>query len=56
MEHWQEIVDIIIVWRYRKRIKGTTHYEKLQTIIEELDRNYIVTKRTKKKEINEPSG
>ena len=56
MEHWREIVDMIIVWRYRKRIKGTTHLEKLQTIIKELDRDYIITKRIKKKEPNEPSG
>ena len=49
MEYWKEIVDKIIIWRYRKRIKGTTHLEKLQTIIEELDKEFIITKRNKEK-------
>ena len=50
IEYWKEIVDKIIIWRYRKRIKGTTHLEKLQTIIEELDKEFIITKRNKEKE------
>ena len=50
MEYWKEIVDNIITWRYRKRIRGTTHREKLQAIIEELDKEFIITKRNKEKE------
>jgi len=50
MKYWEEIVDNIITWRYRSRIRGTTHREKLQAIIEELDKEFIITKRNKEKE------
>ena len=49
MKYWEEIVDKIITWRFRRRIRGTTHLEKLQTIIKELDKEFIITKRTKEK-------